>query len=450
MNITKEQPDNLNAVISIKIEEADYLPKVEEVLKDYRKKARIDGFRPGNVPMGMIRKMYYKPILAEEINHLVGDKLMAYIRDEDLQILGEPLPHLDGQKEVDFDNDKEFEFSFDIGLRPDFELEINKEDKIPHYKIKVEDQIIDEQVENTRQRFGSLLSVETAQEDDTVQVRLVQTDDQGAPLEDGVMVEDAKMSLKMMKDEDQKKLFIGCKSGDKIHFKIKQAYPNPTDLGSLLKIDAADVEALTEDFEAEILDVTTFDKHELNQDLFDQVYGEGIVNSVEEFRAKVSEELEAAYQRESNYRFALDVKDYYLNKAELPLPVEFLKRWIIESNDQLSPESLDEEFSEYEEEFRWQIIKDKFIRTSEISVSEEELVEFASMMTRNQFYQYGLYNLTDEQIEQFARENLKKPEEARKLHQNKMEDKLIQHIKETINPEAKDISTDEFKKLFEK
>ena len=450
MNITKEQSDNLNAVIKIKIEEADYLPKVEESLKDYKKKARVDGFRPGNVPMGLIKKMYYKPILADEINHLVSDKLMAYIRDEDLQILGEPLPNLDDKKEVDFDNDKEFEFSFVLGLRPEFELSISKEDEIPYYKIKVEDKIIDEQVENTRNRFGSLISVETAAEDDTIEVRLVQTDDKSVPLEGGIVVEGAKMSLKQMKDEDQKKLFVGCKSGDKIHFKIKQAYPNPTDLSALLKIETADIEALTEEFEAEVIDVTTFDKHELNQDLFDQVYGEGNVKSIDEFRAKISEELEGAYQRESNYKFALDAKDYYLNKAELPLPVEFLKRWIVESNDQLKPETLEAEFPEYEEEFRWQIIKDKFMRANEISVSEDELLAFAMMMTRNQFYQYGLYNITDEQIEQFARENLKKPEEARKLHQNKLEDKLIQHIKESIDPKDKEISPDEFKKLFEK
>ncbi len=450
MNITKEQTDNLNAVVSIKVEEADYLPKVEEVLKDYKRKARVDGFRPGNVPMGLIRKMYFKPILADEINHLVSDKLMAYIRDQKLQILGEPLPHPEEGKEVDFDNDKEFEFSFDLGLAPESDIKITEGDSIPFYKLKVEDNIIDEQVENTRQRFGSLISIESAQEEDTVDVRLVQTDEQGNPLEGGIVLDSAKMSLKVMKDEEQKKLFTGAKVGDKIHFKIKKAYPNQTELASLLQIETSEVEALSEDFEAEINDITTFDKHELNQDLFDQVYGPGVVSSVEEFRTKVSQELENAYQRESNYKFAIDAKDFYLKKAELPLPVDFLKRWLSETNENISMESLDGDFSEYEEEFRWQLIKDKLIRENDISITEEELLGYAKMMTRNQFYQYGLYNLTEEQIESFARENLKKPEEARRMHQNTLEDKLIHHIKETVKPEPREISPDEFRKLFEK
>ncbi|MGC9342019.1 MAG: trigger factor, partial [Bacteroidales bacterium] len=305
MNITKEPVDDLNAVVTVKIDENDYQERVEDVLKDYRKKANIKGFRPGKVPMGMIRKMYYKPVLVDEINRIVSDKLMSYIRDEKLAILGEPMPHDGEQKEPDFDNDKEFEFKFDLGLAPDFKADVTEKDKIPFYNIKVEDKVINEQVENIAKRFGEFYPVEEAKGDELVVANLYQVDDKGQRVEEGIVSEEASMSLDMMKDEKEKKSFKGKKAGDKVLFDVKKAYPNDAELSSLLKIEKDQLPEITGNFEAEIKEVKAFRKHEVTQELFDKVYGEGNVKSKDEFTAKISEELKMNYEREANYKFAL-------------------------------------------------------------------------------------------------------------------------------------------------
>ncbi len=450
MDITREQNDDLNAVVTVKLEESDYQEKVDDILKDYRKKANIKGFRPGKVPMGMIRKMYYKPVLVDEINRMVAEKLMSYIQEEKLQILGEPMPHGSDATVPDFDNDKEFEFKFDLGLAPELDVEVSEKDKIPFYKIKVEDKLINEQVDNVAKRFGDFSPVEEAGGDELVVADLYQIDGEGNRLEEGVVSEEASMSLDMMKDDKEKEKFKGKKPGDIVAFDVKTAYPNDAELSSLLKIEKSQLEELNGLFEAEIKEIKEFHKHEVNQELFDKVYGEGNVNSEEEFRSKITEELKMNYERESNYKFALDVKDYYTDKAKVELPIDFLKRWIVATNEGITEDKIDKEFESYEGEFRWQLVKDKIIRDNEISVSDEELFEFAFILSKNQFYQYGLYNVPEEQIESFAKEQLEKPEEARRLRNQKSEEKLVKFVKETVKLEEKEITEDKFRELFEK
>lgn len=449
MNVSKENSDALNAVITINIGEEDYKERIETVLRDHRRNANMKGFRPGKVPMGMIRKMYYTPVLVDEINKLISEKLFSYIRDEDLQILGEPLPYEGEKKTPDFENDKEFEFKFDIGLAPEINGEITQKDKITYYKIKVEDKAIDEQLDNVAKRFGEFNPVEKAGNDELLQVNLKETDESGLVREEGVATEDASMSLDMMKDDKEKALFKGKKPGDKVVFDIKKAYPNDTELSALLKIDKEKLAETSSSFEVEILEVKEFKKHDINQELFDKVYGEGVVTSEDEFRAKIAEELKMNYERESNYKFALDTKDYLIKRAKADLPVDFLKRWILSNNKELTTEKLDEEFAEYENEFRWQLIKERVASKYEIEVSEEELLEYTMILTRNQFYQYGLYNVTEEQLENYAREQLKKPEEARRFRDQKSEDKIVKFVKETAKLDEKEISEEKFRKLFE-
>jgi trigger factor len=450
MNITKEPVDNLNAVITVKVDENDYQEKVEDVLKDYRKKANIKGFRPGKVPMGMIRKMYYIPVLVEEINRMVSDKLMTYIHEEKLAILGEPMPHNGDQKEPDFTNDKEFEFKFDLGLAPDFKADVTEKDKITFYTIKVEDKVINDQIDNIAKRFGEFYPVEEAKGDELVVADLYELDEKNQRMDEGVYSEQASMSLDMMKDEKEKKAFKAKKVGDIVVFNVKVAYPNDAELSSLLKVEKEKLAELSSKFEAEIKEIKAFQKHEVNQELFDKVYGEGTVKSKEEFKEKISEELKMNYERESNYKFALDSKDYFIKKAKIDLPVEFLKRWIVATNEEMSEDKIDQEFASYEDEFRWQLIKDRMIRAYEINVSEQELLEYAFILSKNQFYQYGLYNVPDEQIENYAREQLTKPEESRRLRDQKYEDKLIKFIKESVKLEKKEITEEKFRKLFEK
>ena len=449
MNITKENIDQQNVVVSVKLTQEDYIKKVEDVLKDYKRKARIDGFRPGMVPLGMIRKMYYKPVLVEEINKLVSEKLINYIREENLKILGEPLPHMEERKTIDFDNDTEFEFSFDLGVVPDFSLNISDKDKLNLYEIKIEEKVIDEYAENISKRFGDFVPVAKIIGDELIKGSLTQVDENGNKIEEGISVDEASFSLDMIKDEDIKNLFVGKKVSDQVIFDLKKAYPNDTELTALLKISKEKVAEVIGSFKADIREILKFEKHEINQELFDKAFGEGIVKSEQEFRDKLTSEIKANYERETNYRFALDAKEYLIKKANLSLPVDFLKRWLLEVNEKMTAEQIDKEFGEYEKEFQWQLIKDQIIKEHEISVSDEELFQFSMLLARNQFYQYGLYNITEEHLEQYVREQLSRKDDARRLSDQKYEDKIVQFMMDTIKPVKKDITTEKFKKLFE-
>ncbi len=450
MNITNQKIDDLNAVVSIKLIPEDYQVKVDEVLKDYRKKAKIDGFRPGMVPMGLVKKLYYKPILAEEINKLISENLMKYIRDEKIKILGEPLPHKDDDKVIDFDKDTEFEFSFDLGLFVDFSLNISEKDKIVYYTIKVEDEVINEYSDNVTKRFGDFVPVDVAGNDEMIKGNLIQLDSEGIPVQEGIKAENISISLDIMKDESVKNLFKGKKPGQSVDFDLRKAYPNDVELSSLLKIEKSLVVSIEGEFRIDILEILAFKKHEMNQELFDKVYGENQVKSEAEFREKLVDELKANYERESNYKFAIDSKEYLIKKTNLALPVDFLKRWILETNEKMSSEQIEKEFTDYEKEFQWQLIKDQLIRENDIKVSEEELLEYSVSLARNQFYQYGLYNVPEEHIIQYAKEQLTKKEEARRLFDQKYEDKIYKLLKEKVKLEMKEITAENFKKLFEK
>lgn len=449
MNITKENVNDLNAVISLKIVAEDYTQKVEDVLKDYRKKAKVDGFRPGMVPMGMIKRMYYKPVLAEEINKLVSESLMNFIQEEKLKILGEPLAH-DGQKPIDFDTDTEFEFSFDVGLVPDFAINAGKDDQLPFYNITVGDNTVNDYVDNVAKRFGDFIPVEVSTGSELVKGSIMQVDEQQKPVEGGFTNEEASYSLDMIKDEEVRKQFTGIKSGDKVVFDIRKAYPNDTDLIALFKTDKEKAPEITGLFEASVKEIKKFEKHPVNQELFDKAYGEGIVKTEDEFKDKIREEIKANYERESNYRFALDTKDYLIKKANLSLPVEFLKRWLLDANEKMTREQVDKDFAGFETEFQWQLIKDQLVRENSISVSDEELFEFSMMMARNQFYQYGLYNVADEHIERYVNEQLSRKEDVRRLREQKFEEKVILFMKENATLGNKEITLEDFQKLFEK
>ncbi len=451
MNISKDQVDNLNAVLTLRVEEEDYRQRVENVLKDYRKKASIPGFRPGKVPPGMIRKMYFKPVLADEINRIVGENLMKYIQDEKLQILGEPMPHAgDDNSKIDFEKDVTFEFKFDLGLAPEIDVEINDEIHMPYYRIRVENDVLEDQIVEIAKRHGEFVPVDEATGDELLKGDLRQVLAEDAETGEAVTANEVSLSLDMMKDEEQKELFKGKKKGDKVEFELTKAYPSEAELSSLLKIDREKAKTLSGKFVLIISEVLKFEKHEVNQELFDHVYGEGNVNSPEEFRNKLTAELEANYERESNYKFAIDARDQLVKEVKPELPAEFLKRWLVESNEKLDREKIDEDFSGYEDEFRWQLIKNRITRKYDIHVSDEELFEYSMILARNQFYQYGLYNVPDEHIESYAREQLTKPEEARRIREQKYDDKVVQFLKDKVTLDEKEVTVEEFRKLFEK
>jgi len=450
MNITQENIGKLNAVLHVKVEKTDYEERVDEVLKDYRKKARVDGFRPGKVPMGMIRKMYFTPVLVDEVNKLVSESLFNYLQENNVKILGEPLPHKDEEQKVDFESDTEFEFKFDLGLAPELTMEVTAKDKVPFYKIKADKKQQEEYKDSLLQRYGEFKAVEKAGNDEMIKGVLVKVDPEGVEVENGIRVENVSMSLEMMKDDDQKVLFSGAKGGDEVIFDVKKAFPNDTELASLLRVDKSEIPLIEGTFKCVIEEVMKFEKATVGQELYDKVYGEGEVKSEEEFMNRVTEEIAVNYEREGEYRFMVDAREALIKKAKIDLPIEFLKRWMVETNEQITEEQVNEDFEKYEDDFRWQLIKEYLLKQQDIKVSEEEALEAAKGMALNQYMQYGISNVPEDYLENYAKEMMSKPEESRKFYEQKGEEKLITYIKSTVKLDEKEVSSEKFRKLYEK
>jgi trigger factor len=450
MNISIEKSDQLNAVLRMKIERDDYEERVEEVLKDYRKKARVDGFRPGKVPMGIIKKMYYTPVLVDEVNKLISESLFNHLKENEIRILGEPLPHKDEEQKIDFDKDTVFEFSFDLGLAPELDLVVTGKDKIPYYTIKLEKYQEDEYVESILGRYGELKSAEKAGNDELIKGILIKVDKEGNEVENGIRVENVSMSLEMMRDDHQKLLFSGAAAGDEVVFDLKKAYPNDSELASLLRIDRTRVAMLEGTFRCVIENVMKYEKAEIGQKLFDKMYGEGIVTSEESFRERIREEIRKNYEQECEYRFIVDCREALIKKARMDLPADFLKRWMVETNENITGEQVETDFGKYEDDFRWQLIKEHLLKQQEIKVTAEEALQLAKGIALNQYIQYGISNVPDDYLENYAKEMLSKPDESRKIYDRKAEEKIIAYIKSTVTVNEKEIGFEKFRKLYEK
>ena len=449
MNITKENINNVNALLKVNVTKDDYTEKVETQIKEYKKKARIDGFRPGKIPEGLVRKMYGKAILVDEVNKIMSDSLTKYLIDEKLNILGEPLPSREHQKTINFDTDTEFEFVFDIALAPQIEINLSKKDKIPFYDIKVDDKILDSQIDNYSRRFGEFKDVEEATTMEMLTGNFIQLDENNAPVEAGISTEQVKITIEYIKDTEIKNPFAGKKVGDKVIFDLRKAYPSDTEISSMLRIDKEKAKELTGNFEFAINQIQRFEKAEINQELFDKAFGEGTIKSEKEFKEKLIAEVKENFIKESDYRFMFDAKDKLVSKINPELPSEFLKRWLLEINKgKFTAEQIELEYPVFEEDLKWQLIKDQIIRNQDIKVDEQEVLSLAKEVTAAQFMQYGLNNLPDEHLENYAKEILKKDSERKKLYEKKLEDKVVAFVKDSVKLDTKEITTDEFQKLW--
>jgi trigger factor len=451
MNITKELKDNLNAVLKIKIEKDDYEPRVKKILGDYQKKARIDGFRPGKVPFGLIQKMYGKSTMLDEINKLLSENITKYIREEQLHILGEPLPNETEQKEIDWENATEFEFAFDLGLSPEFNVTISKNDKITLYNILPDDKQIRTHSDNYARKYGAFKTCDVIENGkEMLKGSFVEMDGNGNVKEEGISVAESTIYLEFMKDEEIKKQFMGLKQGDVVTFNLRKAYPNDVELATILHKKKEETSSIDSDFQFTLLAISIFENAEINQELFDKIYGEGNVKSEEEFQAKITEEIQANLSREGQYKFRVDAKEAILNKVDFNLPVEFLKRWLFSSNEgKFTMEQIEQDFIKFERDIKWQLIQNKIVKDNSLNISDEEIIEFAKAQTRLQFEQYGLFNVPDEHISNYAMESLKREEDRRRLFERKFEDKVLEFVRTIVTIENKDVSPEEFDKIFE-
>ncbi len=452
MNITRNNMDELNAVVKVVIEKPDYEQKVEATLKDYRKKARIDGFRPGMVPIGIIKKMFGKSVIAEEVNKILEESLDEYFKKENLTILGDPLPHGDAIPEISWDTQTEFEFVFDIGIAPEFEAPVNNKEKIPFYKIKIDDEARSRHIDRIRSRFGSFKEIGQVTGNDMVKADIVQVDKHGDPLPEGVKTEDATLYLEYIKDDKIRRKFDGAKVGDQLVIDLRKALPNEIDLAAMLKIDKEKLRDIRDDFRLSLKSVSTFEKPELNQELYDKLYGKDTVKSPEEFDQQVDKELTASFERESEYKFTQDARDHYVNKFKKDLPAAFLKRWLLKANEgKFTPEQLEKDFDQFTGDLKWQLIKSKIIREHELKITEEELRAFVNFNLRMQFFQYyGISNVPEETLSNYVEETLKNKSEIRRHSEKLIENKVFELIKKTVKLEEKETTLEKFNKMMEK
>jgi trigger factor len=450
MNIVRKDTDSVNATITISIEKADYSEKVEKKLREYRKKANVPGFRPGMVPVGLMKKMYGKSILAEEINKMLSDELYNYLRENNINVLGEPLPNVTEQKEIDFSTEEDYDFVFDLGLAPEFEVELTKKDKIKYYQITPSDDMIENQVKSYTSRYGRYAQEEIVEEKDMVKGELVELAGAEAK-ENGIVVSDAVLTPAYIKDEAIKALFVGAKVGDVITFNLRTAFDNDTEIGSLLKIKKEEAAGIDGDFQLTIGGITRYFEAELNQELFDKVYGEGVVTSEADFRAKISETIQLSLNNDSNYKFGIDARDALVAKYDdLVFPDAFLKRWLKASNDKMTDAAIEEDYPKMIADLKWQFIKDKIGKTNEVKVENDEVKDYARQIARSQFAQYGIpVEINDPILDNYTTDMLKKEDTLRNIIDKVYENKVLDIIKNSVKLDTKAVSIEEFNKMFE-
>jgi len=449
MNITRENIGELNALLKVEIKKNDYEENVEKVLRDYRKKANIKGFRPGMVPIGLVRKMYGRAVQLDEINKLVSESIQKFLVEEKINILGDPLPKSDENELIDFDTKEDFNFTFELGLAPQFELNLGKENKVDHYDLEIDEKMKNDYISNYTRRYGEFRNFDVTGDTDMLKGNIAAIDDDGNPVPDGPSAEDTALTISVIKDEEIKKDFAGKKVGEYIDFDLRKALPNDYEIAGILKKQKDDVSEINSKFRFTIKEINRFIPAEVNKELFDKIYGEDVVKTEEEFSVKIDEEIAKNLKRESDYKLMLDVKKLALERTEFSLPEDFLKRWLLKVNDKTTEEQIEKEFDSFRNDLKWQLIRNKVAKDNEIRITEEELHAEAENITRYQFQQYGLFYATDEQIHNYAHEMLNREEDAKRIAEKLLEEKAVEKLKELVTLENKKISVEEFNKLFE-
>ena len=452
MNITLKNIDSVNAIIKMDIVQADYAAETEKALKNLRQNASIPGFRKGMVPMGYVKKMYEKSVIAEQVNKVVSNNLYNYVRENKLNILGEPLPNETEQKDIDFNVDVDFEFCFDIALAPEVDIKLTKKDKLPYYSIEVSEDMINKQIENFKANYGTYEQVDQIEGKDMAKGLLIELDENGQVKEGGLELQDSVLMPSFMKDEKEKAKFMVAKLNDTIVFNPFKAYEGAhVELASLLKISKDIVDNYKDtDFSFEIKEITRYTEAELNQDLFDKVFGEGVAKTEDEFKVKVKEMLSMQTKPDSDYKLLLDARKMLDKKAgDIVFPEAFLKRWLLASDENRTPEALEQDFPKIIEDLKFHLIKEQITKDNDFKVEEEDLNNAALATVRAQFAQYGMANIPDDLLENYAKDMLKKEETVRNLVDRILENKLIEWLKGTIALQDKEVTIDEFHKLFE-
>ena len=445
MNIKFENEDKVNGLMTVTVEESDFKENVEKTLKDYRRKANVPGFRPGQVPMGMIQRMYGAAVRMDAVNRVVGEELYKYVRENNIKMLGEPLPH-EGGEAVDLEKDAPYTFQFDIAVAPEIGVKLSGRDKVDYVTIEVDDKLIDQQVEMYCSRAGQYQKADDYKDNDMLKGDLRELDK-----EDGIELSEAIVMPTYIKNEAEKKLFDGAKLGDVITFNPRKAYESDAELASFLKVDKADLGNHAGNFSYQITEISRFVKAEVNQQLFDQIYGKDAVKDEKEFRARVADELKAQLQQNSDWKFLADLRKHCEKKAgKLVWPDALLKRVMKLNNKEREDvdEYVEKNYEGSIKELTWHLIKEQLVAAHDIKITDEEVKTVARETARAQFAQYGMANVPDEYLDNYAQEMLKKEENVQGFVDRAIDQKLIATMKNVVKLNEKTVSLDEFNKMM--
>ena len=449
MNITFDNSTKAGSgLMTIVIEEADYQDDVRKQLNDYRRRVNMPGFRPGQAPLPLIKKQVGPQIKVDVINKLVGNKIYDYIKENNINMLGEPMPHL-GEEPIDLDQPAPYTMKFDIAVAPEMDIKLTKKNKIAYYDIEVEDKMIDQQIDSYASRGGSYEKVDDYQDGDMLKGDIRELNADGSTKEGGIEVSDAIILPSYIKADDQKALFQGCKLGDILTINPKKAYPDSTvEISSLLKISKEEAENITSDFSYQITEISRYNKHAIDQELFNQVFGEGIVNSEKEFREKIAANLKEQMNENAQYRFLVDVREYVEKKlGKVEYDDELMKRIMLANNKEHDQEYVDKNYEASIKELTWHLAKNKLMEQCEIKLEDADVKAAAKDMARIQFAQYGMSNIPEEYLDNYAEEMLKKPEQVDQFVNQAADRKLMTALKDVVTLDTKTITFDELQKL---
>ncbi len=447
MNISKENIDSLNAVVTINMKPEDYQPRVDKAIKEHAKKAKIPGFRPGMVPAAHIKKMYGKSILVDEVNNLLSDTLNNYLTEQKLEVLGQPLPKVDDKKEYNWDFADDFEFNYEVGLAPDFSIDFSSKDKITQYDIKVDDETLAARVKNIRRSYGKMTNPDVSADDDVLYAELTQLSPDGSVFEDGIS-NTTSVRLDQVKDEAIKASLIGLKKDDEVTLDIQKTFGNEAaKVAAILNIDEETAADLKSNFRLKVKNINRLEEGDLNQEFFDKLFGEGVVTDEAGFMAKITEEIETMMNQDAERKLQNDIYNYSIEKVQFELPDEFLKRWLKATNEKLTEDELEGGYKDFAQNLKWTLIENKILKDNNIEIKYDEVFAAAKQSLDQQFRMYSPQPIAEEQLAQYAVQYLQNKENANKVFDEVKALKSIDYIKSVVTLDKKDIFYNDFKEL---
>ena len=442
MNIVQNNIDALNAELNIRLEPADYSERFEKALKNYRKNANIPGFRPGHVPVSLIKQRYGKALLADEVNNILQDAIYKFISEQKLNVLGNPIPK-EGDDVGNWDNPADFNFTYQLGLAPEFDLKLDKSQSFDYYRVDVNEELVNRQIKDLSRRYGKLSNPEVSESEDMLMVTLAQVSADGTVVEGGINSKTT-ISIEYIKDADTKAKLTGLKVNDEVVVNPHHLSANHEDLAQMLGITHDQVHHLEGDFKLTVTDVRRMEPAELNQELFDKLFGEGTITSEADMRARVEADIVKMFEKDSDWMFKREFVKTIVDRINPTLPDEFLKRWILLANEKpVTPEALEVEYPSYAGGLRWQLIQNKIIRENDIKVTIEDAKAHVKQLLSDRYAQYGM-NLEEEQLEELSKKTLGNREEAQNVYDFLYEDAVVQLVKANCTINENKLSYDDF------